>query len=150
TCPVLAPARRLPAAGAARLGRAVSPGRAPGAALGECRQAPRGHAETRPALACVRNEAKGRALTGALRGGPLSGTSSSADIVYVDDQQPGITRRKVRRGWGYWDADGRRIADRDAIDRLNGIGLPPAYANAWFCPDPRGHIQATGQDERGR
>ncbi|WP_249341109.1 MULTISPECIES: DNA topoisomerase IB [unclassified Sphingomonas] len=80
----------------------------------------------------------------------MSGTSSSADIVYVDDQQPGITRRKVRRGWGYWDADGRRIADRDAIDRLNGIGLPPAYANAWFCPDPRGHIQATGQDERGR
>lgn len=74
----------------------------------------------------------------------------STDIVYVDDQQAGITRRKVRHGWGYWDAEGARIKDRDAIDRLNAIGLPPAYGNAWFCPDPRGHIQATGYDEKGR
>lgn len=75
---------------------------------------------------------------------------SKDDIVYVDDQQPGITRRKVRHGWGYWDAEGARIKDREAIDRLNAIGLPPAYHDAWFCPDPRGHIQATGYDEKGR
>lgn len=74
----------------------------------------------------------------------------SADIVYVEDQAPGITRRKMRHGWGYFDADGTRITDRDAIDRLNAIGLPPAYENAWFCPDPNGHIQATGYDARGR
>ena len=75
----------------------------------------------------------------------------SADrIVYVDDSQPGITRRKVRHGWGYWDADGKRIADRDEIDRLNAIGLPPAYRDAWFCPSPSGHIQAIGYDDRGR
>ena len=73
-----------------------------------------------------------------------------SDIVYVDDQEPGITRRKVRHGWGYWDAEGKRITDRDAIDRLNGVGLPPAYTQAWFSPDPRGHIQATGYDDRGR
>ncbi|WP_404334214.1 DNA topoisomerase IB [Sphingomonas sp. MMS12-HWE2-04] len=72
------------------------------------------------------------------------------DIVYVDDQETGITRRKVRHGWGYWDAEGARITDRDAIDRLNKIGLPPAYTNAWFCPDPRGHIQAVGWDDKGR
>lgn len=72
------------------------------------------------------------------------------DIVYVDDQEIGITRRKVRHGWGYWDAEGKRITDRDEIDRLNAIGLPPAYVDTWFCPDPRGHIQATGYDEKGR
>ncbi len=72
------------------------------------------------------------------------------EIVYVDDQQPGITRHKVRHGWGYRDSDGKRIADRGTIDRLNAIGLPPAYADAWFCPDPHGHIQATGHDEKGR
>ena len=74
----------------------------------------------------------------------------SNDIVYVDDQQPGITRRKMRHGWGYWDAENKRITDRDEIDRLNAIGLPPAYHSAWFCPDPRGHIQATGYDDKGR
>jgi DNA topoisomerase-1 len=72
------------------------------------------------------------------------------DIVYVDDHTPGITRRKVRHGWGYWSADGERIKDREEIDRLNAIGLPPAYVEAWFCPDPNGHIQATGYDEKGR
>jgi DNA topoisomerase-1 len=71
-------------------------------------------------------------------------------IVYADDSEPGITRRKVRHGWGYWDAEGKRITDRDEIDRLNAIGLPPAYSDAWFCPRPNGHIQAIGWDEKGR
>lgn len=71
-------------------------------------------------------------------------------ITYCDDSGPGITRRKVRNGWGYWNADGERITDRDEIDRLNRIGLPPAYRDAWFCPKPNGHIQAVGWDEKGR
>jgi DNA topoisomerase-1 len=72
------------------------------------------------------------------------------NIVYCDDSMPGITRRKVRHGWGYWDAEGKRITDRDEIDRLNAVGLPPAYRDAWFSPKPNGHIQAVGWDERGR
>jgi DNA topoisomerase-1 len=71
-------------------------------------------------------------------------------IIYWDDSEPGITRKKMRHGWGYWDADGKRITDRDEIDRLNAIGLPPAYRDAWFCPRPNGHIQAIGWDEKGR
>jgi DNA topoisomerase-1 len=54
------------------------------------------------------------------------------------------------RYWAYFDADGNRITDRDEIDRLNAIGLPPAYESAWFCADPEGHLQATGIDARGR
>jgi len=71
-------------------------------------------------------------------------------ITYHDDSTPGITRKKMRHGWGYFDARGARIADRDEIDRLNAIGLPPAYRDAWFCPKPHGHIQAVGWDEKGR
>src|SRR3569833_2521073 len=54
------------------------------------------------------------------------------------------------RYWAYFDSEGNRITDRDEIDRLNAIGLPPAYENAWFCADPNGHMQATGVDARGR
>src|SRR5437764_9001661 len=54
------------------------------------------------------------------------------------------------RYWAYFDAEGNRITDRGEIDRLNAIGLPPAYENAWFCADPEGHLQATGVDARGR
>ena len=61
-----------------------------------------------------------------------------------------ITRKRIGRAWGYFDARGKRITDRDEIDRLNAIGLPPAYADAWFCPHADGHIQAIGVDARGR
>ena len=74
----------------------------------------------------------------------------SARIIYHDDSEPGITRKKMSHGWGYFGPDGSRITDRDEIDRLNAIGLPPAYRDAWFCPNPNGHIQAVGWDEKGR
>ena len=71
-------------------------------------------------------------------------------IVYCDDSKPGITRKKVRNGWAYYAPDGNRITDRGDIDRLNAVGLPPAYRDAWYCPRPNGHIQAVGWDEKGR
>jgi DNA topoisomerase-1 len=66
------------------------------------------------------------------------------------DSEPGYSRKRMGRYWAYFDANGERITDRDEIDRLNAIGLPPAYENAWFCKDPNGHLQATGIDARGR
>ena len=71
-------------------------------------------------------------------------------LCYVDDALPGITRRKIGKAWAYFDPQGERIRDRDEIDRLNRIALPPAYRDAWFCPSPQGHIQAIGWDEKGR
>lgn len=71
-------------------------------------------------------------------------------LCFTDDRMPGIRRRRAGRGWSYWDDQGDRITDREEIDRLNHIGLPPAYRRAWFCPDPNGHIQAIGYDEKGR
>lgn len=73
-----------------------------------------------------------------------------ADLIYVDDSLPGITRRRAGKGWAYFDAKGRRITDPEERMRLNAIALPPAYRDAWFCPAPNGHILATGIDDRGR
>ena len=72
-------------------------------------------------------------------------------LRFVDDTAPGITRRRVRSGkWAYFLPDGTRITDRDEIDRLNRIALPPAYGNCWYCPQPDGHLLAVGFDARGR
>jgi DNA topoisomerase-1 len=71
-------------------------------------------------------------------------------LRHSSDTEPGITRKRMGRYWAYFDPDGHRISDRDDIDRLNEIGLPPAYTDAWFCTDPEGHLQATGIDARGR
>jgi DNA topoisomerase-1 len=71
-------------------------------------------------------------------------------LRHSSDAEPGISRKRVGRYWAYFDSQGNRITDRDEIDRLNAVGLPPAYENAWFCADPSGHLQATGIDARGR
>ena len=75
-------------------------------------------------------------------------------LRYCDEREPGITRRRQRRGertvFAYFAPDGNRITDRDEIDRLNRIALPPAYENAWYCPHGDGHLLATGIDARGR
>jgi DNA topoisomerase-1 len=71
-------------------------------------------------------------------------------LRYIDDTGPGITRRKRGRYWMYFDSKGERITDRDEIDRLNAIGMPPAYERCWFCSHPNGHLQAVGYDSKGR
>jgi DNA topoisomerase I len=73
-----------------------------------------------------------------------------AVLRHSSDTEPGISRKRQGRYWAYFDSEGNRVTDRDEIDRLNAIGLPPAYENAWFCADPNGHLQATGIDARGR
>ncbi|KNH44397.1 DNA topoisomerase IB [Pseudomonas lini] len=72
------------------------------------------------------------------------------DLHYVDDSQPGITRKLLRGKFCYFDPAGQRITDPDEIKRLNTLAVPPAYTDVWICPDPRGHLQATGRDARGR
>jgi DNA topoisomerase-1 len=63
---------------------------------------------------------------------------------------PAWTRRKVGKGFVYLDEHGRRIARASVIDRIRKLAIPPAWVDVWICPDPMGHIQATGRDARGR
>ena len=72
-----------------------------------------------------------------------------AVLRHSNDDEPGYSRKRVGRYWAYFDGD-KRVTDREEIDRLNAIALPPAYEQAWFCKDPQGHLQATGVDARGR
>ena len=62
----------------------------------------------------------------------------------------GITRQRAGKRWRYFSPRGRELTKPAEIERLNKIGLPPAYRDAWFSPDPASPIQATGYDQRGR
>src|SRR3546814_7409183 len=73
-----------------------------------------------------------------------------ADLHYVDDTAPGISRKKLRGKFCYFDPQGQRITDAAQIQRINALAVPPAYTDVWICTDPRGHLQATGRDARGR
>src|SRR5207248_5923434 len=34
--------------------------------------------------------------------------------------------------------------------RIRALAIPPAWTDVWICPNPLGHLQATGRDARGR
>jgi DNA topoisomerase I len=73
-----------------------------------------------------------------------------SDLIYVSDESPGITRRKSGTGFAYYDEKGMLIRDREILERIRSLAVPPAYRNVWICPDSNGHIQATGRDDKGR
>ena len=76
--------------------------------------------------------------------------AEAAGLVYVSDEDPGITRKKSGTGWRFIDAKGRTIKDYWDKKRIEKIGVPPAYTDVWICPKENGHIQATGRDAKGR
>lgn len=67
-----------------------------------------------------------------------------------DCSGPGITRRRVGRGFAYYDDDGERVDEREVLERIRELGIPPAWQDVWICPYPNGHLQATGVDAAGR
>ena len=73
-----------------------------------------------------------------------------ADLAYVNDAEPGYRRRGAGRGFFYLDPRDARVRDEEILARIRGLAIPPAWTEVWICPDPAGHIQATGRDERGR
>src|SRR5437016_9114456 len=77
-------------------------------------------------------------------------SARAAGLRYVSDQSPGIRRKRVGKGFGYFDSDGRTVRDPETIRRIKRLTVPPAWTDVWICPDPRGHLQATGRDARRR
>ena len=75
---------------------------------------------------------------------------AESSLTYVNDNEPGITRRRSGRGFSYRNPDGSLVRDHDTLERIRKLAVPPAYEDVWICPDPNGHIQATGRDAKGR
>lgn len=76
--------------------------------------------------------------------------AESAGLRYLIDDRPGITRRRSGKGFSYRDPKGALIKDAAVLGRIRALAIPPAWTEVWIAPDPRGHIQATGRDARGR
>ena len=77
-------------------------------------------------------------------------SAAEAGLRYVSDTLPGIRRKKSGKSFRYVDPAGKPVKQAETIARIRRLAIPPAYTDVWICPDPRGHIQATGRDARGR
>jgi len=89
------------------------------------------------------------AASGPTPGLPHPGLAPSG-LVYVSDHDPGLRRVASAAGFDYVDAAGEPVDDPDTLERIRRLAIPPAWTEVWICPDPHGHIQATGRDKRGR
>jgi DNA topoisomerase-1 len=81
---------------------------------------------------------------------PPSESAASAGLHYVSDDRPGIRREMAALGFRYKRPDGRLIRHPTDLKRIRALAIPPAWKDVWICPDPKGHVQATGRDARGR
>jgi DNA topoisomerase-1 len=76
--------------------------------------------------------------------------AANAGLVYVSDAKPGIRRIRKAERFAYIGPDDRPITNDKELARLAKLAIPPAYTDVWICTNPRGHLQATGRDARGR
>lgn len=73
-----------------------------------------------------------------------------ANLRYVHDDEPGLTRKKHGKGFAYYSANGKRLEKQKDIERINSLAIPPAYTDVWICRDANGHLQATGLNAQGQ
>jgi DNA topoisomerase-1 len=77
-------------------------------------------------------------------------SSTTVRLQYVDDTEPGISRRTRGRTFQYLHPDEAVIRAEEILLRIRALAIPPAWVDVWICLKPRGHLQATGRDARGR
>jgi len=76
--------------------------------------------------------------------------AEAAELYYVYDSMPGISRRRCGKGFAYYSPDGKHLKCKQTIARIKSLAVPPAYEDVWICPLENGHLQATGRDARER
>jgi DNA topoisomerase-1 len=81
---------------------------------------------------------------------PPPASARRAGLRYVSDEGDGIRRVKAGRGFRYVRSRGGAVRDRATLSRIRALVIPPAWTDVWICPNPNGHLQATGRDARGR
>ena len=72
-----------------------------------------------------------------------------ANLIYVSDKEMGIIRIKKGKSFTYT-YNNSPLKDKDHLERIKKLVLPPAWINVWICYYANGHLQATGYDSKNR
>ena len=76
-------------------------------------------------------------------------SAKAVNLVYVHDKQPGITRQKAGDKFVYL-VGKKKLSNKNTLERIKKLAIPPAWENVWICKFDNGHLQATGLDSRQR
>ena len=76
-------------------------------------------------------------------------TAEAANLVYINDTTEGIQRLKKAEKFSYVFKKAI-VKDKEIINRINKLAIPPAWENVWISHVENGHLQATGFDAKKR
>lgn len=76
-------------------------------------------------------------------------TATAINLVYVLDNEPGISRVKNKDEFYYYFGK-NKITETPVLERIKKLAIPPAWENVWICCAENGHLQATGTDIKKR
>ncbi len=76
-------------------------------------------------------------------------TAEAVNLVYVKDAEPGIKRIKKGKSFHYILKD-KKLSDKQELERIKKLVIPPAWKDVWICVRENGHLQATGLDVKER
>ena len=76
-------------------------------------------------------------------------TAKAVNLVYVNDSDKGILRKKWGKGFRYTFEE-KKLTDKAQLERIKKLVIPPAWKNVWICTLENGHLQVTGWDEKER
>lgn len=76
-------------------------------------------------------------------------SAEAVNLVYVNDQQPGIHRIRKDDQFHYL-CGKKKLRDKKTLERIKKLAIPPAWEEVWICSIDNGHLQATGFDVKKR
>lgn len=77
-------------------------------------------------------------------------TAKAVGLRYSLKSDKGYYRKRKGSGFSYVDEAGKTVKDKDALERIKTLVIPPAWKDVWISPFENGHLQVTGIDAKGR
>ena len=77
-------------------------------------------------------------------------TAKAVGLRYAANSDKGYYRNKVNGDFVYTDENRKKIRNKEILERIKKLVIPPAWENVWISPYENGHLQVTGTDIKGR
>ena len=77
-------------------------------------------------------------------------TAKAVGLRYAINTDTGYFRQKKNDIFVFLDQSKKIVRDKQILERINKLVIPPAWEMVWISPYENGHLQATGIDGKGR
>jgi DNA topoisomerase-1 len=77
-------------------------------------------------------------------------TAKAVGLRYAVNTNTGYYRQRKNDSFIFVDHSKKQVRDKEILDRIKKLVIPPAWEKVWVSPYENGHLQATGIDAKGR